>query len=236
MERLQQIGDEIWIADGPVVDFHSFPYPTRMVVVRLAGRRLWVWSPIALDPPLRAEVESLGDCAHLVSPNKLHHLFLAQWAAAWPNAEIWVPKGIPEKRPDLAAAHLLGDDAPAAWEGEIEQVVFRGSPLMEEVVFFHRRSRTAIFADLIENFSEEFLRSQPGWGGWRRALAHLSRITEPYGMAPLDWRLSWFGRTAARRALATVLAWNPERVVMAHGTWVPGSGRVFIERSFRWLK
>ncbi len=32
--RLQAFGPEIWIADGPNVSFFSFPYPTRMAVVR----------------------------------------------------------------------------------------------------------------------------------------------------------------------------------------------------------
>ena len=32
---LQNIGGEIWIADGPTVSFYGFAYPTRMAVVRL---------------------------------------------------------------------------------------------------------------------------------------------------------------------------------------------------------
>lgn len=235
MGALQQIGEEIWIAEGPIVDFYSFPYPTRMVVVRLPERQLWVWSPIALEPPLRQEIEALGTCRYLISPNNLHHLYLTDWANAWPEAEVWALKALHRKRPDLAIAGYLDDDAPPAWREQIDQVVFRGSPLMQEAVFLHRPSRTAIFADLIENFSNTFLAGEGGWKGWQRVIARLWRITEPYGMAPLEWRLSWFDRRAGRQALATVLDWNPERVVIAHGTWIAEDGRRFIERCFRWL-
>ncbi|MFZ0693502.1 MAG: hypothetical protein WAN51_05010, partial [Alphaproteobacteria bacterium] len=70
---LESFGPEIWTADGPVVSFLVFPYPTRMAVVRLSDRTLFVWSPIPLSDTLREEVEALGMVAHLVSPNKLHH-------------------------------------------------------------------------------------------------------------------------------------------------------------------
>lgn len=106
---------------------------------------------------------------------------------------------------------------------------------MDEIVFFHRASRTAIFADLIENFSDAFLRSTPGWQGWRTRLAHYWGITEPHGMAPLEWRLSFVRRGPARRALAHVLGWEPRQVVMAHGTWIHEGGAAFLRQSFRWL-
>lgn len=233
---LQPFGDDFWLAGGPIVDFYSFPYPTRMAVARLAGGDLWIWSPIALTPPLREAVEALGRPAHLVSPNKIHHLFLGDWVSAYPAARLWGLPSVIGKRSDLHFAGALDDDPPEAWRGQIDQAVFRGSPAMDEIVFFHRASGTAVFADLIENFSLDFLRATPGWKGWRTTMARLWGITEPCGMPPLEWRLSFIRRTRTRQALERVLAWNPERVVMAHGTCATSDGTAFIRRSFRWLK
>lgn len=232
---LTPFGEEFWIADGPIVDFYSFPYPTRMAVTRLANGDLWVWSPVPLNPALRAAIETLGAPAHLVSPNKIHHLFLAQWATAYPSAKIWGLPSVIRKRRDLRFADALGDEPPDAWRGEIDQAVFRGSPAMDEIVFFHRASRTAVFADLIENFALDFIRHTPGWSGWRARLAKLWGITEPHGMAPLEWRLSFLNRRPARAALERVLAWNPKQVVMAHGECAHEDGQAFIRRCFRWL-
>ena len=34
-------------------------------------------------------VRALGPVRHLVSPNKLHHLFLGAWQARFPDAKLW---------------------------------------------------------------------------------------------------------------------------------------------------
>jgi hypothetical protein len=68
-ERLRRFAD-LWIADGPIVNFCSFPYPTRMGLLRLSDGSLWIWSPIHLQPQLREEVEALGNPAHPVSPKQ----------------------------------------------------------------------------------------------------------------------------------------------------------------------
>lgn len=75
---LVEFGPSIFFADGPVVSFYGFPYPTRMAVVRLADSSAWVWSPIALTNDLFDAVNAIGPVKHIVSPNKIHHLFLAQ--------------------------------------------------------------------------------------------------------------------------------------------------------------
>ena len=230
---LVPVADDIWLAEGPIVDFYSFPYPTRSVLIRLGQRRLWVWSPVALTAELRTEVDALGQVDHLVSPNRIHHLFLDQWKAAYPDARLWGPAQTVRKRPDLPFEAPLDDSPPAAWAGVIDQVLFTGSLFMDEMVFFHRTSRTAILADLSENFTDAFLKTH--WQGWRRILARHWGIVEGKGYAPLEWRLSWLRRATARRALGRLLGWRPERVIMAHGKWQSSGGTEYLKRAFAWL-
>ena len=154
MPALQPLDTDIWLAEGPVVDFHGFPYPTRMVLVRLPDGALWAWSPVALTDELRAEVEAIGTPAHLVSPNAIHHLYLSEWHKAWPGAKLWGPAKTIKKRGDLPFQPALEDTAPDDWQGVVTQAWFRGSPLLDEIAFVHRPSSTAIFADLSENFSD----------------------------------------------------------------------------------
>jgi hypothetical protein len=52
----------------------SEPFPTRMVVVRLANGDRFLWSPTEPDEGLRKEIDALGAVRHLVSPNKLHYV------------------------------------------------------------------------------------------------------------------------------------------------------------------
>lgn len=230
---LEEIGDSIWLAEGEIVSFYGFPYPTRAVIVRLNGGKLWVWSPIALTSDLCTEAGKLGAVAHLVSPNKLHHLYLKDWKAAYPEAALWGPRSTVEKRKDLQFQRPLEDAPPEEWGGSIGQAWFRGSPFMDELVFFHIGSSTAILADLSENFSGRFLRRH--WSWWKRGLAKLDGITEGQGFAPLEWRLSFLDRRPARAALRKVLGWNAERVIMAHGVWQKENGNAYLERVFGWL-
>ena len=230
---LEVIDDSIWLVEGELVNFYGFPYPTRSVIVRLHNGDLWIWSPIRLTPALREEVGKLGRVTHLVSPNKIHHLYLQEWQDAFPGALLWGPQTIIDKRKDLDFQPPLADQPPAAWRDEIDQFWFQGSVFMDEIVFFHRSSRTAIFADLSENFSHEFLLEH--WRGWQRLLARIWKMTVGYGYAPLEWRLSWLNRKPARAALQRLIAMEPQRVVMAHGEWQRRNGRDYLIQAFTWL-
>jgi len=46
---------------------------------------------------------------------------------------------------------ILGDIPPPAWSGQIDQIVFRAFGALNETIFFDRRSRTALFTDLMFN-------------------------------------------------------------------------------------
>ncbi|HWA90399.1 MAG TPA: DUF4336 domain-containing protein [Rhizomicrobium sp.] len=220
-------GPDIWIAEGPVVSFYGFPYPTRMVAIRLANGELFVWSPIALDHA--RGIDAPGEVAHLVAPNLLHHLYLGEWKRRYPDARLYAAPGLARRRRDLAFDAELGDASEPAWAAEIDQVLMAGSFAMQEVVFFHRASRTAIFADLIENFPQGWFR------GWKGVLARLDGIVAPHPGAPREWRWSFVNRRKARAALARIEAWDAARVVVAHGGVVEEGGGAFIHNAFRWL-
>lgn len=103
---------------------------------------------------------------------------------------------------------------------------------MDEIVFCHRPSATAIVADLIQTFSPEFL--QKKWEWWS-LVARLSGLAKDQGKAPLDLRLSFINRSLARVAREKVLGWNCKRVIVAHGEWVRSDGTAQLRKSFSWL-
>ena len=227
--QLIEIGERIWIADGPVLPWNGMPFPTRMTVVLLDDGSVWVNSPIALVPDLAAAVERLGIVRHLVSPNKIHHVSIGAWAARFPGALVWASPGV-RRRSSVAFDRDLEDRPPPDWAACIDQRIAHGSWAMEEVVFFHKPSRTLILADLIENFERERLN---GW--FARTLARLGGVLAPDGKAPLDLRLSFLGRKDEMRdTVAWMLACAPERVVIAHGKWFDKDGTAEVNRAFAW--
>jgi hypothetical protein len=102
---------------------------------------------------------------------------------------------------------------------------------MTEVVFFHILSRTLVLTDLIENFEA----AKTGTT-LMRFLTWVGGVRDPDGSTPRDMRLSFMRNKAeVKAAIETMLAWNPERVVLAHGRWYPRNGRDELRRAFRWI-
>ncbi len=232
---LQLFADEIWLADGGTVPYFAPPLPVRFtyamrsVVVRLRDGSLLVDSPGRLHDGLRAAIDALGAVRHIVTPNKLHHLFVADWIRAYPAAHFHAPPGLAAKRPDLRIHATLGDGAPTSWAADLEQMVFRGSVYMDEVVFFHGATRTLVLGDLIENHEPEVL--SPVQRFWARRNAMLA----PNGSTPRNFRLTFLRRNEAKACLQRMLAWQPERVIVLHGRCAPSAGSAFLSRAFGWL-
>ncbi len=230
---LEALGPDFWFADGGVVSFNGFDYPTRMAIVRLADGGLWLWSPVHRNADIEDAVRALGPVRHIVSPNKLHHLFLAEWRAAFPDAKLWGDASTIAKRHDLAFSGTLADDPPSDWAGQIDQAYFTNSLFMNELIFFHRTSRTVIIADLSQTFSEAFLKLH--WPWWMRAIARLSKMVDGWGYPPIDYRISFRHRASARPRIRALIDAHPEHVVVAHGEVVRRDGEAFLRRAFSWL-
>jgi hypothetical protein len=215
------------------VSFKGFDYPTRMVVVRLADGGLWLWSPVEKTMDIEAEIRAMGPVRHIVSPNKLHYLFLGEWQAAFPDAGLWATPATIAKCKKLRFAGALADEPPAEWSGQIDQFYFTNSPFMDEVIFFHRASRTAVIADLSQTFSETFLKNH--WPWWMRPIARLSKMIEGWGYPPIDYRISFRDRASARPKIRRLIDEHPEHVVVAHGEIVRTGGESFLRRAFSWV-
>jgi hypothetical protein len=226
---LEEFGHEIWTADGPNVAVAGFHYPTRMAVVRLQDGGLFVWSPIRLTDSLRAEVDAVGQVRHIVPPNSLHHLFLPEWKHAYPEAQVYAPPGLRRKRKDIAFDGDLGPMPSPGWANEIDQVLMHGNLITTEVVFFHRKSGTVLFTDLIQQLPDKLIT------GWRLIVAKLDLMVGPEPSVPRKFRIAFTDRRAARVSLESILQWPAEKVLMAHGTPVVRNAQAFLHRAFGWL-
>jgi hypothetical protein len=223
---LRQLAENLWVTERPQ-SFYGLPVGTRMTVMRLAGGRLLLHSPVALDADLRRQLDGLGRVTCAVAPNRLHHLYAGGVAAAYPGARLWVAPGLERKRPDLAIAAVLTDDAPDEWRDEVAQVFFRGRPYENEVVFFHRASRTLVLCDLAFNFG-------PRAAAPTRLLMKLLRSYGRLGPSTLD-PLLIRDRRAARESLERILAWDFDRIIVSHGDVLERGGHEILRRGYAWL-
>lgn len=228
---LKPFADNVWIADGPVIHMDygpfSLPFPTRMVVVRLGSGDLWVHSPIASDEGLWKAVDALGPVRHLVAPNSIHYWFMADWLARYPVATSYAVADLRTKaKRSFRIDGVLVDGANFEWEDEIEWVLVPGTAV-SEAVFHVRSASVAILTDLIENFEPERIGS--------RALRWLIRLGKANGHTPTDLRWTfWPKRREVSRQVGRILAWKPEKVVLAHGAPYPSGGARELDRALGW--
>jgi hypothetical protein len=229
ISMLKEFGNSLYVAEGPTVSFYGFPYPTRMAVVRLSDGGVWVWSPVALTEELASSVEAIGPVNHIVSPNKIHHLFLGEWAERWPTARLYAPPGLARRKPEVHFDADLRDEPDPAWTADIDQVIFRGSLAMEEVVFFHRASSTTIICDLIQRHAQEKM------SGWKGKLMQLDSLVGEQGSTPREWRASFLRRGPARTARQKVLDWKARQLLIAHGECAQTGATEIIGKALSWI-
>jgi len=214
---LRSIADDLWVAEQPL-RYLGVGLTTRMTIVRLAGGVVLVHSPIHLTDELRSGAAIAGRVWFIVAPNRFHHLFIADWQNAYPDAQTFCAPGLETKRADLKFTAILGDDPAPGWAGEIDQACFRAFPPLNEVVFFHRKSRTLIFTDLLFNIVRHD-------SAFARFLLRLDGAF-PGPAIPRSFRLLLYRRRAQRAAfLRRLMSWDFDRVIFGHGDVIGTFGR-----------
>ncbi|HET7912166.1 MAG TPA: DUF4336 domain-containing protein [Pseudolabrys sp.] len=234
LNTLKPVDNEIWIVDGDLIRFgppgFRFSFPTRMTIIRV-GTALFIHSPTELTAGLKAEIDRIGAPTWLIGPNRLHYWWIPDWRAAYPSARVYLAPRIKEQagpRIDFRADELT-ENAGYPWASAIATLAVPGS-YMTEFVFFHHATRTLVLTDLIENFEPRKL------GPFERWLTRIGGVRDPDGKMPLDMRLTFFRRKAQlRSAVETMIAWQPDRIVLAHGRWYTTGGVNELRRAFRWL-
>jgi hypothetical protein len=225
MMELRSLAPDLWVCDRRL-RVAGLEIGTRMSVIRLKGGGLFLHSPVALGPALRAELAQLGEIRHVVAPNLHHHLYLADYAGI-PGVRLYASPGLPEKKRGLRFDEVLTDTPPAAWRGEIDQHCFAGAPFLQEVVVCHRASRTLFLTDLAFNFVE-CAHTPTRW--WLRAMGGLGRFGPP---RHVRWLMR--DRNSARRSADVILGWDIERVVVTHGVVLSQSAKRVLRESFLFL-
>ena len=223
---LQQHDSELFSGSAPQT-MAGLHLGTRMTVVRLSGGGLFLHSPIRLDAALRAELHALGPVMAVVAPNLFHHLHVGPYRDAYPAAKLFGAPGLAEKRKDLHWDATLGSSPDPLWLADLEQHQVDGMKHLRETVFFHPATRTLITSDLLFNVG---------------APEHLptriySRVAGTYDRVAVSRivRLAVDDRAAARRSIDTVLEWDFDRVILAHGAVLETGGKALFRAAWGWL-
>ena len=222
----------VWVIDGPMVRDFGVLFPTRMTVVKLADGSVWIESPVSVPFETLKRIMEWGPVRYLVAATPRHVWRLAAWHTLFPDAQLWVsrPTLFTLQKGHLPLTGILGDTPPSDWVEDFDQLAFQGNPLIEEVFFFHRASRTVILDDLIQ--IHPVVKGKP----FRNALFKLEGVTSKSGGVGLDLRLTFTHRHLARRSLEKLLSWDFDKLIIAHGACIEQDAKPVVEQAFHWLR
>ncbi|HEL1593208.1 TPA: DUF4336 domain-containing protein [Streptococcus suis] len=234
----KKVGENIWIVDGDTVDMDfklfTVPFSTRMTIIKLENSDLWVHSPVHLTKELKKEIDKLGKVRYLVAPNKLHYSFIEEWCQFYEEANVLVAKGLDKKLTRKSAIKNithLEDSVSPAWLKEIDCITFKGSFYVEELVFFHQKSKTLIVTDLIENIETRNVSL------FQKFLFKIGDNTYPAGRTPRDLRFTFFfQKHLARQSYQKMKDWQPHNLILAHGRCFFGNAMDHLRQAFFWLE
>ncbi|MBN9562266.1 MAG: DUF4336 domain-containing protein [Alphaproteobacteria bacterium] len=229
LDVLKPVVEDLWVVDSGPLAVARIPLPVRMTIIRVDDGML-LHSPTPYDRTLRQAIAELGPIRHLVAPSFAHWIFMREWVAACPDAITWAAPGLRDRRQVRRSGLRLDRDLGGPAWGGIEQCVIPGGGGFREVALLHRPSRTVLLSDLVQNLEPAKLPVMA------RPLARLLGVTAPDGRAPVYLRaMIRLGGEDAASAVSRVLAWEPERVIFAHGRWFEQDGAAELRRSFRWI-
>ncbi|MEO6138441.1 MAG: DUF4336 domain-containing protein [Luteimonas sp.] len=223
----QYVPGTIWLVPYPVA-LGGARFEARMTIIRLGSGSLVIHSPGPLDDDLCDWIRALGRVAVIVAPGNFHHLHVAACQRAFPDARTWICPGVQRRDHAMRFDGVLGDQLPASMQDEFEQVLVRGR-LMAEVALLHRPTRTLLLVDLVERFCDDTPNVKWLLRACWKALGMWNRPT----LAPEYRIVGWNDRAAARRALERILAWDFQRVVIAHGELIQCNAKDVLRRAWR---
>ena len=209
----ERVADGIWHDTHDLSMTGGVQFRTRSTLVRLADGTLWMHSPIPIDDARAAQIDALGEVAHIVAPNGFHDGYSAAAKSRYPNATLWGSKGLEAQKSKLQVDRWLEQSAP--WSDELPSLLIEGAPKGGEYVFFHPATRSLIVTDLLfqirypVNARTKLVLWMAGVNGGRLAQSKL-------------WRALTKDRAAAGRSVKKMLEWDFERVILGHGDCVEG--------------
>ena len=230
---LKQIDRRIWVAEQPF-KYLGLEVGTRMTVILQADLSLLLISHIKINSTLKQQLDNLGTIKYIIAPNLFHHLYLEHSQQLYPQAKIIAPMGIEIKQPNLEIALTFERDL-IDFNGELEYIPFTGFQAfippkiakVNEIVFFHPDSKTLIITDSAFNFDRNF----PTITQLAARVIGCYQLLKP----SLLEKVAIQDKEIVSKTIDKILAWDFQRVIMAHGNIVSENAKEKLTAGYQWL-
>ena len=224
---LRELDAGLWVVDHPFKMPGGIALGTRTTIVGRDDGGLLLISPGPLGDAVCEQIGKLGRVSGIVAPNNMHHLYVPDAVRACPDALLYGVAGVVSKQKQQIFSVLAGTP-PDGWQRELDAVAVAGIPMLDELVFLHRPTRSLILTDLCFNVQHSdslrtrvFLRINSAYGRFGPSRLLRSAIRD---------------KAACRRSLDLILEWDFDRVLLAHGEILESGGHEALRSAYAWLR
>lgn len=209
---------------------------------------------MALTSEVKAKVESLGgNVQYLIAPDIEHHIFLSDWATAYPSAKLIGPEGLPEKRQAATDEKIGKEPFAVVFKADNKREIsiseefdrdfeyeYVDAHANKELVFLYKPDRALIQADLFFNLpaTEQYSRvpdqDRPKIGVFARLFINAQTV-EGKGQKRLLWHaISRGNRTGFNESVQRIDGWDFDIVIPCHGDSILEGGKSVFEKVMEW--
>lgn len=157
---LTPISTGVWGAERSFI-WNNIDVGGRSVICRMNDGSLLVHSPVNYTSELGSALTALGgNVGYIVSPNFEHLKYASQWSEVFPSAKLVACPGLPTKKTkytdgmkwdiELGHSSSWADDSIDTIFFDCESVL--GQPFFNEVIFYHKKSKTCFLTDVYWNY------------------------------------------------------------------------------------
>ena len=221
-EGRRQIADDVLLLSFPMRAL-GIDFKRNVTLLRLCDGRVVIHSTAPFGERDLAQIRSFGEPAWLVDATLLHDTFAKKGRAALISPSYLAPSGFTRKT-GISTEALF--PPPADWAGEIDVLRIEGIRTNEHALF-HRQSRTLVVADLFFSFPSKMR-------GWPRFFVrHIMRLPRLFGVSVFLRRLMIRDRQAFADSMNVLLAWNFDRLIVAHWEPIEKDAKRKVEQALR---
>lgn len=162
------------------------------------------------------QLKSLNSVTDLVAPNLLHCAGMQKAHSAYPNAKRWGALGVRGAKPQISWTDELSKEN-WAYQDELPMVQLQGIPKINEVVFFHKKSKSLIVTDLCFNMQDV-----KGIGPW--IILNMFGTYKRFAVSKFFMRYTK-DKAAFERSIGEIFAFDFENIILSHGANVIGNAK-----------
>lgn len=204
--KIKRIDEGVWCLESYFLSL-GCRGSLRMTILKTQSGLL-LYSPVALDDDIVASIRALGRVTHIVAPNLMHHMYLKQCVATFPEANCWIPEGLIEKIGSVDGTKIISPNTLFGNDRGIKTFTLTGHHIQETMIY-HEPSRTLLTADLLYNYQAEQYPAEKLFF-W---------MIGNYGRPNVAFyhRFSVKDKSSIQSMIDTITRWPINRIIMSHG-------------------